>query len=181
MTHTFTKHTRILAATVGAGALLAAPAAALAGKGDHGTSKSHGKGAAGCTTTHSHGYALTGTLVAVTADDAATPASEATVTLKVLHGNGAARRSGDIADQDAVRPGVQIRGAEFTVPAGDAFVLRLKRYQGTDTPSVGDRVKVKGRIAATSKKCAAAGASIADRLGAIDVRRVTISDRDQDA
>ncbi|HTN23668.1 MAG TPA: hypothetical protein VL120_06740, partial [Solirubrobacteraceae bacterium] len=107
--------------------------------------------------------------------------SEATVTLTVLHGNSAAKRSGDIADQNATKPGTQIRGAEFTVPAGDAFVLKLHGYQGTDTPSVGDRVKVNGRIARTSKKCATAGASIADRLGAIDVRRVTISDRDPDA
>lgn len=180
MNPTITKHTRTLAAAVAAGALLAVPAAALAAKGDHGHSKSH-KGAAACTKTHSVGYSLTGTLVAVTADDAATPASEATVTLKVLHGNNAARRSGDIADQDATKPGTQVRGAEVTIPATDAFVLRLHGYQGTDTPSVGDRVKVKARIATTSRKCAAAGTSIADRFGAIDVRRVTVSDRDPDA
>lgn len=175
----FTKHTRILAATVAAGAMLAVPAAALAAKGGHGNAKSQ-KPAANCTKTHSVGYNLTGTFVSATADDAATPASEATVTLKVLHGNSAARRSGDIADQDATKRGVQIRGAEFTVPAGDAFVLKLNGYQGADTVSVGDKVQVKARIAATSKKCATAGTSLADRLGAIDVRRVTISDRDTD-
>lgn len=180
MSHMITKHTRILTATVAAGAMLAVPAAALAAKGDHGKSSKSQKAAAACTKTHSVGYSLTGTFVSATADDATTPASEATVTLNVLHGNSAARRSGDIADQDATKPGVQIRGAEFTVPAGDAFVLKLNGYQGTDTVSVGDKVKVKARIAVTSKKCAPAGASIADRLGAIDVRRVTISDRDTD-
>ncbi len=181
MSPTITKHTRTLAAAVATGAMLVVPAAALAGKGHHGKSGAHKAHPANCAKTHSSGYSLTGTLVAVTPDDPATPASDATVTLKVLHGNSAARRSGDIADQDATKRGTQIRGAEFTVPAGDAFVLKLRGYQGTDTPSVGDRVKVHGRIVRTSKKCAPAGASIADRLGAIDVRRVTIADRDPDA
>lgn len=181
MNPTITKHTRTLAAAVAAGALLAVPAAALAAKGDHGKAGKAHKAAAACTKTHSVGYSLTGTLVAVTADDAATQANEATVTLKVLHGNNAARRSGDIADQDATKRGTQVRGAEVTIPATDAFVLRLHGYQGTDTPSVGDRVKVKARIAVTSRRCAAAGTSIADRFGAIDVRRVTVSDRDPDA
>ena len=181
MSPTISKHARTLAAAVAAGAMLAVPAAALAAKGDHGKSNAHKTTPAKCAKTHTSGYSLVGSLVAATADDPATPASEATVTLKILSGNSAAKRSGDIADQDATKPGVQIRGAEFTVPAGDAFVLRLHGYQGTDTPSVGDRVKVNGRIARTSKKCATAGASIADRLGAIDVRRVTISDRDPDA
>jgi hypothetical protein len=181
MSPTITKHTRTFAAAVAAGAMLVVPAAALAAKGDHGKSNAHKATPANCAKTHTSGYTLTGTLVAVTADDPATPASEATVTLTVLHGNSAAKRSGDIADQDATKPGTQISGATFTVPAGDAFVLKLQGYQGTDTPSIGDRVKVHARIARTSKKCATAGASIADRLGAIDVRRVTISDRDPDA
>jgi hypothetical protein len=179
MSQTTHKHTRSIASAIVAGALLAAPAAALAKKGDHANNKA-GNVAANCAKTHSVGFGLVGTLVSITADDPATPASEATVTLNVLAGNGHARRSGEIADQDATKPGTQIRGAVFTVPAGDAFTLRLHGYQGTDTPSVGDRVKVNGRIARTSRKCAPAGTSNADRLGAIDVRRVTISDRDAD-
>ena len=179
MSPTITKHTRTLAAAVAAGAMLVVPAAALAAKGDHGKSATHK--AAACTKAHSVGYSLVGSFVSATADDPATPANEATVTMTILSGNSAARRSGDIADQNATKKGVQIRGAQFTVPATDAFVLKRHGYQAPDTPSVGDRVKINGRIALTSKKCAAAGASIADRLGAIDVTRVTLSDRDADA
>ncbi|MEA2157089.1 MAG: hypothetical protein QOE11_3229 [Solirubrobacteraceae bacterium] len=183
MNKTFSKHSRTLASVVAAGAVLAVPAAALAAKpDDHGqaNAKAHHGHAANCAKTHDVGFSLTGTLVSLTADDPATPASEATVTLTVTSANSHARRSGDVADQNADKKGVQAKGATFTVPATDAFALRLHGYQGTDTPSPGDRVKVKGRIARLSQKCAPAGASIADRLGAIDVRRVTISDRDAD-
>lgn len=180
MTQTMTKHARTLACAIAAGALAAGPAVALAdpGKPDHGKSP---KNAKSCETTHSVGFSVVGTLVGLTADNPATPASEATVTLKVLAANGHARRSGDIADQDPVKPGIQVRGASFSVPAGDAFTLRLNGYTGTDTPSPGDRVKVNGKIARTARHCAAATTSIADRYGAIDVRKVTVSDRDPDA
>jgi hypothetical protein len=181
MTLKHSKHARTLASAVAAGAVLAAPAAALAKHDDH-AKKPHKTHVANCTKTHSVGFNVNGTLVAFTADDAATPANEASVTLTIKSANRHARNSGDIADQDAVKPGVQAAGATFTVAAAtDPFNLRLKHYQGTDTPSVGDRVQVRGRIARTSKKCAPAGTSVADRLGAIDVRRVTISDRDPDA
>lgn len=183
MSQPMSKRTRTIASAIAAGALLAVPAAALATPGHHGKShkaKSH-KRMADCTRTQSVGFSVTGTLVAVTPDVAGTDASEATVTLKVRSANSHARRSGDIADQDAAKRGVQVRGADFTVPAGDAFMLRLRGYEGTDTPSVGDRVKIKGRIVRTKRKCAAPGTSLADRYGAIDVRRVTISDRDPDA
>jgi hypothetical protein len=182
MNQTMSKRTRTIASAIAAGAVLAVPAAALATPGNgHANNGKANKGAAACAKTHTVGFSVRGTLVAVTADNPATPASEATVSLKVLGANHNARVSGDIADQDAVKPGIQIRGADFTVPAGDAFTLRLRGYQGTDTPSVGDLVKVNGRIARTSKKCAPAGTSIADRFGAIDVRKVTIHDRDPDA
>lgn len=45
---------------------------------------------------------------------------------------------------------------------------------------MGDKVKVSGKIVLTKKKCATAGMSTADRYGAVDVRKVTISDRDLD-
>lgn len=173
------KHTRTLASVAAAGALLALPVTGQAAK-PAVTGKDRAN-AARCATAQTVGFSLTGTLVSVTADDPATPAGEATVTLTVRSANSHARRSGEIADQDAAKKGVQVRGATFTVPAGDAFELRLRGYEGTDTPSAGDRVKVHGRIAVTKKRCAPAGTSVADRLGAIDVRRVTISDRDPDA
>ena len=65
--------------------------------------------------------------------------------------------------------GVQVAGATYTVPATDAFVLKLNGYEGTDTPSPGDRVKVSGRIARTKARCAPEGATLADRYA--DSRR----------
>ncbi|HTJ37947.1 MAG TPA: hypothetical protein VL738_32335 [Dactylosporangium sp.] len=181
MSHTISKRARTVTSAIAAGALLVAPGAALAKKGDHGTSHHANKGAAACAKAHSVGFSVLGTLVSATVDNPATPASEATVTLTVLAANHNARMSGDIADQDAVKKGVQVKGATFTVPAGDAFKLRLRDYQGADTPSPGDLVKVNGRIARTKARCAAPGTSVADLFGAIDVRKVTIHDRDPDA
>ena len=141
-------------------ALFAVPATAVAAKGGQG--KSQGK-AKSCAKTHSVGYQVTGTLVSVTQDDPTTPdVSEATVTLTVTHANRPARKSGELD------------GATYTVPATDAFVLKLNGYEGTETPAAGDRVKVKGRIARTKPRCAAEGTSVADRYAAPDVRRVTI-------
>lgn len=177
-----TKHTRTFAPLVLAGALLAVPATGQAAKpGDKGKGKPS-KSASSCAKkAHNVGFSVGGTLVSVTADDPATPTSEASITLKLTSANRHARKSGDIADQDAAKKGVQAKGAEFTVAAGDAFTLKLNGYEGTDAPSVGDKVKVNGKIALTKKKCAPAGTSTADRYGAIDVRKVTISDRDPDA
>jgi hypothetical protein len=181
MTQTISRRTRTISSAIAAAALLAAPGAALAKNADHPKPNKANKGAAACAKVHTVGFSVLGTLVSATADDPATPASEATVTLTVLAANHNARRSGDIADQDAVKKGVQVKGATFTVPAGDAFNLRLRGYQGTDTPSPGDLVKVNGRIARTKARCVAPGTSAADLFGAIDVRKVTIHDRDPDA
>lgn len=176
------KLARTLGAVVAAGTLLAAPAAGLAAK--HGPGKPAGKGKStargSCAKTHKVGYVVSGRLVSMTADDPATPASEATVTLTVTNANRHARRSGDIADQDATRRGVQVRGATYTVPAGDAYRLRLNGYEGADTPSPGDRVHVLGRVPLTKKRCTAEGTSVADRYGTADVRRVFVGDRDPD-
>jgi hypothetical protein len=181
MTQTISKRARMMTSAIAAGALLAAPGAALANHGHNADTTKPNKGAAACAKTHGVGFSVLGTLVSMTADNPATPASEATVTMSVLAANHNARRSGDIADQDATKPGIQVRGATFTVPAGDAFKLRLRGYQGADTPSPGDLVKVNGRIARTKARCAAPGTSVADLFGAIDVRTVTIHDRDPDA
>jgi hypothetical protein len=170
---------RTLAALAAAGTLLAVPATGLA-KMRHDTSKGKANKAAACAKARSAPFAVGGTLVSLTRDDPATAASEATVTLKLTAANRHARRSGEIADQDAVKKGVQPKGFVYTVPAGDAYNLRLRGYQGTDTPSVGDHVRVRGRIAVTKPRCAAPGTSVADRYGAVDVRRVTIGDRDPD-
>ena len=114
------KNTTMLTTLVSAGALLAAaPAAGLAARGaHHGSNGTHGK-AKTCTKTHAVGYQVSGTLVSFTADDAATPASEATVTLKVTSANRPAARSGEIDDQNATKQGAQVKGATYTVAAGD--------------------------------------------------------------
>ena len=103
-----------------------------------------------------------------------------TVTLTVTAANSHARNSGEIADQDTSTERVDVVGATYTVPASDDFELKLNGFEDSDTPSIGDRVKVSGRIPVEKKRCADAGTSTADRYGDPDVRRVTISDRDED-
>jgi hypothetical protein len=175
------KTTRTLATLAAAGSLIAAPAVAQgAHKDSHGKGKSgasHGKGKAKhCAKAHKVGFSVRGTLVLFTADDPGTKdVNESSVTLKVTGANHNARVSGDIADQDATKDGTQVEGATYTVAGED---VKLNGYEGADTPSVGDKVKVNGKITRTKKNCAPAGT---DRYGAVDVRKVTISDRDQDA
>ena len=168
---------KTITAMVAAGALLAAPAAGLAAKGEN---KGKGK-AKSCAKAVTVGYQVGGTLVSAVADNPATPASEATVTLKVTSANSHARKSGEIADQNATKKGLQAKDAMYTVPAGDAYTLKLNGYEGADTPSPGDHVKVGGAIKLTKKACAPAGTSTADRYAAPDVKKVTVSDRDPDA
>ena len=162
-----------------AAALFAVPATALGAKGGQGKSKGKAKSGQGkaksCAKTHSRGFQVGGTLVSFTADDVATTdASEATVTLTVTSANKHARESGELADMDTAKKGVQAKGGTYTVPAGDAFELKLGD-EGTAVPAAGDRVKVKGRIAVTKKRCAAEGTTMADRYATPDVTRVKIS------
>lgn len=176
-------------ALAGAIALVASPATGIAKKGEHGKRGAHtehakgGKGKAkSCAKLHSRGFQVGGTLVSMTADDAATTdASEATVTLLVTSANRHARESGELADQDAEHKGVQAKGATYTVPAGDAFELRLSSDYGTGAPAPGDSVKVKGRVAVTKKRCADEGASTADRYARPDVTRVSVKPAEVEA
>ena len=170
------KTVRTIATLAAAGALLAVPATALAAPGGQG--QGHAKS---CQKSPKLGYQVSGTLVSVTEDDSGTPGvNEATVTLTVTVANSHARKSGELADQDATTEGVQVKGATYTVPTSDAFVLNKHGYVDPDTPSAGDFVKVSGRVALTKKRCAPAETSTADRYGTPDVRRVTIFDRDAD-
>jgi hypothetical protein len=163
---------RTIAAVAVAAAVVAVPATALAAKGGQGKSKGKTKS---CAKTATRGFQLTGTLVSLTADDpATTDASEATVTLTVTAANRHARNSGELEDQNSDRKGVQVVGATYTVPAGDAYVLMLGD-DGALVPAAGDRVKVKGRVAITKKRCATDGASTADRYAAPDITRVKVS------
>jgi hypothetical protein len=149
-----------ISAVVAALALLALPATGVAKKGEHG--KGHGKNghaeahgkSKGCAKVHAVGFQVTGTLVSV---------GDGTVTLTVTAANKHARESGELA-----------KGEAYTVPATDAFELKLGD-DGALVPAAGDRVKVKGRIAVTKKRCAADGTSTADRYATPDVTRVRIS------
>jgi hypothetical protein len=161
--------------TIAALAALAVPATAVGAKGGQGKAKN-------CEKTRTVGFQVSGTLVSATMDDPATlDSSEATVTLLVTSANSHARNSGEIADQDAERKGVQVKGATYTVPAGDAYVLKLGSEEAPAVPTAGDRVKVKGRMALTAKRCAPDGTSTADRYATPDVVRVAISDREPEA
>jgi hypothetical protein len=176
------KNVKMIATLVAAGSLLAAPTAGLAAKGGS-SSTAKGKAKACATKTTGVSYQVSGTLVSATIDDPATTAvNEASITLKVTSANSHATKSGEIADQNATKKGVQVKGATITVAAAtDAYTIKLNGYEGTDTPSVGDRVKVSGRMKLTKKACAPAGTSTADRYAAPDIKKVTISDRDPDA
>lgn len=175
------KNSRMLS-LVTAGALLAVPATALATGTDHkGKGKGHDKPAQSCAKTHNVGFVVSGTLVSVIADNPATAASEATVTLTVTGANRHAKKSGELADMDAATPGVQVKGATYTVAAGDAYTLKLKQFEGTDTPSPGDRVHVIGKVALKKARCAPANTTVADLYGAVNVKKVSIADRDADA
>ena len=176
------KNTRMITALAAAGALLAAPAVGLAAKGGN-SATAKGKAKACATKSKGMGYQVSGTLVSAVPDDpATTDVNETVITMKVTSANSHAAKSGEIADQSATKKGVQVKGATMVLTAAtDAFTLKLNGYEGTDTPSVGDRVKVSGRIKRTKKACAPAGTSVADRYAAPDVKKVTVSDRDPDA
>ena len=169
MNFTGTHKTRTFASLAAAGALLATPAigqaAKPATKGKPAAAASKSKG---CAKAHHVGYTIGGTLVSATLDNPLTTAvNEGSITLKVTSANKAARVSGNIADQDATKPGVQVDGAEVTLAvATDPYTLKLNGYEAPDTPSVGDKVHVVGKIALTKKRCAPAGTSLADRYGA---------------
>jgi hypothetical protein len=174
------KTIRTISTLVAAAALLAVPATAVAAKGGQGKAQGQTKS---CAKAPKVGYHVKGTLVSMTADDpATTDVFEGTVTITVTSANSHARKSGDIADQDPATEGVQVAGATYTVPATDAdgFDLALHDFEGADTPSAGDLVKISGRIPRTKARCAAEGTSLADRYGAVDVRRVAIWDQDAD-
>jgi hypothetical protein len=133
-----------------------------------------------CERTPMVGYSVSGTLVSAVADDpATTEVFEGSVTITVTEANGHARKSGEIADMDPATDGVQVAGATYTV-SGDAFKVRLNDYDELDTPSPGDSVKIIGRIPRTRAKCAPEGTTLADRYGAPDVRKVTVTDADPD-
>jgi hypothetical protein len=169
---------RHVALLVPVGALLVAPVTVQARHNhpDHPRANHHGRS---CDHTPRVGFVISGTLTSFTADDPNTPANEASVTLTVKHAGLHARRSGELADQDANKRGVQVAGDTYTVNAAtDSFRLRLVGYETGETPAAGDHVRVSGLIPRTKKRCATEGTSTADRYGTPNVKRVSIRDAD---
>lgn len=172
------KRLQTFASLAAAGALLAVPAVGQAhhkaghtkGGNGGGTSKSCAK-----KSTVNKGMVVKGTLVSVTADDPATQANEGTVTITVTRQNRHARRAG-LTDTDMNTAGTQYK----LTGADDAYRLTLSGFEGSDSPSAGDAVRIIGKVAVTKKKCAAPGTSLEDRYGAVNVRKVKIADRDAD-
>ena len=129
--------------------------------------------------TVNRGFVVKGTLDSFTADDPATAANEESVTLTVTKANRHAKLSGELADQDASKPGVQVKGATFSADGAsdpNGFKVKLVDYAAGETPALGDRVTLVGKISVTKAKCAPAGTSTADRYGDVNVRRVKIQD-----
>jgi hypothetical protein len=182
-----TKRIQTVAMLAAAGALLAVPAVGSANKpdnpgGGHGQSGSQSRGCVKHPTVNK-GFIVRGTLVSYTADNPTTPAvNEASVQITVTGANRHARVSGELTDTNATKPGVQVNGGSYTVIGNgtppDPFSVRLSGYETGESPAAGDKVRIFGKITVTRKKCAAAGTSVADRYGAVNVRRVRIIDAD---
>jgi hypothetical protein len=126
------------------------------------------------------GFVVRGTLTSFTPDNPATPAvNEASVSITVTGANRHARNSGELVDTDPVAPGTQVQGGPFTVSgAADPFKVQLVGFEVAETPAAGDSVKIVGKIARTKAKCAPQGTSLADRYGAVNIRKVVIHDAD---
>jgi len=168
------KRIRFMALLIAAGALLAIPAV---GQAHHKAGHSKGGKGKSCAKkpTVNKGFVVKGTLVSYTADNpATTDTNESRVEVTVTRANRHARVSGDLKDTNPTKPGVQ-----YTVDASgaDPFEVRLSGYE-TGAPATGDKVRIAGKIAVQRKKCAVKGTSLADRYGAVNIRRVKIIDAD---
>ncbi|MDQ3587115.1 MAG: hypothetical protein M3375_02000 [Actinomycetota bacterium] len=165
---------------IAAGALLAIPAV---GQAHHKTGHSKGGKGKSCAKkrTVNKGFVVRGTLVRYRADDPATSdVNETRVEITVTRANRHARVSGELDDTNATKPGVQVAGGSYTVSSSpaDRFGVRLSGYETGEPAEAGDRVRIVGKIAVTRKKCATAGASLDERYGDVNVRRVKIIDAD---
>ncbi len=172
------KKVQTFASLAAAGALLAVPAVGQAhhrqGHDSGGNDGNRGATGRSCAKkpTVDKGFVVKGTLVSYTADNPATQNSnEQSLTVTLTRQNRHARRAG-LTDVAGGTSGLQYR----LNAADDAFGLRLSEFEPGETPAAGDRVHIVGKVAVTRKKCAAPNASLADRYGAVDVRKVKIVD-----
>ena len=115
-------------------------------------------------------FVVTGTLVSWNGN---------TVEITVRNANRAARNSGELEDQNPNRKGVQVRGGSYSVSdSSDSFNTYFSGYESGEQPAAGDKVRIRGRIAYTKKRCAPEGTSTADRYATPNVKRVRFIDAD---
>jgi len=168
-----------MALLIAAGALLAIPAV---GQAHHKGGHSKGGKGKSCAEkpTVDKGFVVKGTLVNYTADNPATTGNETSVEITVTGANRHARVSGELKDTNATKRGVQVAGQPYKVDAGgsDPFGVRLSGYETGEAPAAGDKVRIVGKIAVRRKKCADKDATLAERYGAVNIRRVKIIDAD---
>ncbi len=169
------KKVQTIASLAAAGAMLALPAVGQAHhRQGHSNGGNGGKTSRSCAKkpTVNKGFVVKGTLVSYTADNPATQNSnEQSLTVTLTRQNRHAQRAG-LTDVAGGTSGLQYR----LNAVDDAFNLRLSEFEPGEPPAAGDRVHIVGKVAVTRKKCAAPNASLADRYGAVDVRKVKIVD-----
>jgi hypothetical protein len=154
------KMTRTLAALGALGVLVAVPITADAKQGSN-HSCSH--------PSVTRAFVVTGTLVSWDGTN---------LEITVKSANRHARNSGEIADQDASKKGVQVKGATYSITlASDTFKTSQSDYEAGEQPSAGDKVRIIGRIAITKSRCAT-DETLAERSAAPNVKRVKFIDAD---
>jgi hypothetical protein len=176
------KTLRVLALLVAGGSLLVAPTVSQAHHkpGHPGGPKNGPDKSQRCKKPATNvGFVVRGTLTSFTADNPTTATNEAAASITVAGANRHARNSGDLADVDPSTPGTQVQGGAFTVSAStDPFEVQLEDFEAGEAPAAGDMVTIVGKVARTKAKCAAAGTSVADRYGQVNIRKVVIHDAD---
>jgi hypothetical protein len=180
------KRLRSTALLIAAAALLAVPAI---GQANHqpnhnpgAKAKGKGKGKAKSRCVVNKGFVVRGTLASLAtyvADNPATPINEANIPVNVTGANRHARRAGVEVGETYTADGTPTTPA--TVDNDDPFSVQLSGYEvgltPPDGPSVGDRVRIIGKVAVTKRKCEP-NASLAERYDAVNVRKVKIVDAD---
>ena len=153
-------------AVLAVGALAAAPIAGAEHKTDH----SAGSKSQTCKKPAvKKAFIVKGTLDA--------PPAGSTVDITVTGANRHARRSGEIADQNPTKRGVQVSGADYMVDSAGAK-LKLSGYEAGENPEAGDKVRIMGKIPLKKKKCAKDDATTDKRYGEPNLKKVKIIDKD---
>jgi len=98
--------------------------------------------------------------------DALVPGTDPMVDITVTRANRHARNSGLVVKGDPY----MVNGA--TDPGG--FNLKLSGYEASEDPEAGDKVRIKGKIPVTKKKCPTSNG----RYGEPDIKRVKVIDKD---